>query len=147
MICPNAIMCKGRYDSSDERYAPWPDVITIQFFCGPSARHQFNGITISSFLTDSNVMAIFLRAFGPQSIQWQYNFHFLSDNNVMAIFSGPFAHHQHNINFFVICAEKINLARGHINWTPGVRPTLSTTTSTASRWWSSQDYLQPAETI
>jgi hypothetical protein len=66
----------GALCGSDERYAPWPDVIQLQFFGGPSARHQFNGNTISSFLTDTNVMAIFLRAFGPQSIQWQYNFHF-----------------------------------------------------------------------
>ena len=46
----------------DERYVPWPGVKSIQFFCGPLARHQYNGNTISSFSTDSNVMAIF---FGP----------------------------------------------------------------------------------
>jgi hypothetical protein len=68
---------------------------------------------------------IFLPAFGPPPIQWQYNFQFFtrqqcnansmaiqfpvffSDNNAMAIFSWPFAHHQHNIKFFVICADKI----------------------------------------
>ena len=101
-ICRDSNPLSSGPGPRDEQYARWPVVISIQFFCGPSAhhqcngntilhifnqwqcngnffggplaRHQYNGNTISIFSTDGNVMAIFWRASGPPSIQWQHNF-------------------------------------------------------------------------
>jgi hypothetical protein len=63
----------------------YPTAMEWHFFGGPSARHQYNGTTISIFLPAINTMALQFPFFGPPSIQWHYNF----------LFS---AHHQYNGN-------------------------------------------------
>jgi hypothetical protein len=73
-----------------------PTAMAWHFFGGPSARHQYNGNTISNF-------------FSPSSIQWQYNFHFSArhqyNGNTISIFS---ARHQYNGNT-TICQKTADI--------------------------------------